>query len=297
MQIGYVGLGDMGGALARRLQLSRPVMVYDLNPEAIARLTDAGATSAGNLADLAATCEVIFLCLPKSAHVRAAIFGDGGLASALRPGTMLIDQTTGDPNETRAMHAELADLGVTLIDAPVSGGPAGADAGTIAIMVGAEPATYETVLPIFHDISPNVFLAGGAGAGHTIKLVNNLLSGAQRLLTMECLALAQKNGIDPVDAVRVLVAGGGRNVFLESGVKPIIENGEFGAGFTLELMHKDIDLACRAGNDAGIPMYFGAVAREMYRLSMNLVGGDKSVNAAAQAIDQISGSKIVARKT
>ncbi|MBF9032665.1 NAD-binding protein [Rhodobacterales bacterium HKCCE2091] len=294
MKIGYVGLGDMGGALARRLQLSRPLTVFDLSEAAMTRLTDKGATAAGSLGDLARDCEVIFLCLPKSAHVRAAIFGDGGLSTALRPGTLIVDQTTGDPAETRAMAAELAARGVTLIDAPVSGGAAGAEAGTIAIMVGADPADHERALPILHDISPNVFHAGGVGAGHTMKLVNNLLSGAQRVLTMECLALAQKNGIAPVDAVRILMAGGARNVFLEKGVGPVVERGDLGTGFTLELMHKDIDLACRAGKDAGIPMYFGALTREMYQLAMNLVGAQEPVNSAAVAIDRIAGSKIVA---
>lgn len=293
MRIGYVGLGDMGGALARRLLLSRPLDVFDLNPAAMAGLTTLGATAADGLESLARDCDVIVLCLPKSAHVRAAIFGENGLAQGLTSGKILIDQTTGDPAETRAMAEELAAQGVTLIDAPVSGGPGGAEAGTIAIMVGASGPDYAQVLPILHDISPNVFHAGTTGAGHSIKLVNNLLSGAQRLLSMECLALAQKLGIDPADAVRILVAGGGRNVFLEKGVQPIIENGTFGAGFTLELMHKDIDLACRAGSEAGMPMYFGATAREMYRLSINLIGPGESVNAAASAIDRISGTRIV----
>lgn len=296
MQIGYVGLGDMGGALASRLQLARPLIVHDLNPDAVARLVAEAATAARSAPDLAERCSVIFLCLPKSAHVRQAIFGDGGLLAGLKPGAILVDQTTGDPKETRAMAAELADKGIHLIDAPVSGGAAGAQAGTIAIMVGAAEAEFAAVNPILQDISPNVFHAGEVGAGHTIKLVNNLLSGAQRVLTMECLALAQKNGLDPVKAVEILRAGGARNVFLEKGVGPIVEDGDLGKGFTLELMHKDIDLACTAGNDAGMPMMFGATTREVYRLAMNLVGADKPVNSAALLIDQIAGSQIVARK-
>jgi 3-hydroxyisobutyrate dehydrogenase len=126
-----------------------------------------------------------------------------------------------------------------------------------------------------------------------MKLVNNLLSGAQRLLSLECLALAQKSGIDPANAVRILLAGGGRNVFLEKQIGPIIEKGDMSVGFTLDLMHKDVDLACRAGNDVGMPMFFGAVAREVYRLCINLVGKDKSVMTSALAMDQLTGSRIV----
>ncbi|WP_417207679.1 NAD(P)-dependent oxidoreductase [Antarctobacter sp.] len=293
MSIGFIGLGDMGGALARRLQLSHPLVVFDLNAEAIARLEEKGATAAKSLPQMAADCDTIFLCLPKSEHVRRAIFGAGGLAEGLRPGTLLIDQTSGDPKETRDMAQRLAARDVTLVDAPVSGGPAGADAGKISIMVGAEKTDFATVLPILNSISPNVFHAGGSGTGHAMKLVNNLLSGAQRLLSLECLALASNSGIAPTDAVRILLAGGARNVFLESQIGPIIEKGEMNVGFTLELMHKDVDLACRAGNDVGMPMFFGATTREMYRLCMTLLGGDQSVMTSALAIDQISGSRIV----
>jgi len=145
----------------------------------------------------------------------------------------------------------------------------------------------------FRTAGPNVFRAGNVGAGHTMKLVNNLLSGAQRLLTLECIALAVKSGIDPVEAVRILMAGGGRNVFLEKGIGPIIEKGELGGGFSLELMHKDIDLACRIGNDQDIPMFYGAITREMYRLSMGLVGKDKGINSVAHAMEQLAGVHIL----
>lgn len=296
MEIGFIGLGDMGGALASRLQLSRKLKVFDLSDAAKAKLVEQGALAAQSLKELAQSCDVIFTCLPKSAHVRTVIFGENGLFEHLRSGTLIVDQTTGDPNETRAMAEQLLEKGVTFIDAPVSGGPAGAKAGTISIMVGASADTFAAIEPILGDISPNYFHAGAVGAGHTMKLVNNLLSGAQRALTLECLALAEKSGIAPVDAVRILVAGGARNVFLESGVTSIIEKGEMGAAFTLELMHKDIDLACRAGNDVGMPMLFGSTTRDVYRLAMNLEGASESVNAVSRTIDRISGSKVVGPK-
>lgn len=292
MTIGYVGLGDMGGALARRLQLSHPLRVHDLSEAAVNGLVEAGATAAGSLPALAGECDTIFLCLPKSEHVRQAIFGEAGLSETLRPGTLVIDQTSGDPKETRDMARLLAERDVTLIDAPVSGGPGGAKAGTIAIMVGADDAAYQTILPVLNDISPNVFHAGGAGTGHAMKLVNNLLSGAQRLLSLECLALAQKCGIDPATAVEILVSGGARNVFLEKQIGPILE-GDLSVPFTLDLMHKDVDLACRAGSDAGMPLFFGSVARDMYRMCMNIVGADQGVMHSARVIDNIAGSALV----
>ncbi|MES1264317.1 MAG: NAD(P)-dependent oxidoreductase, partial [Variovorax sp.] len=243
MKVGYVGLGSMGGALARRLHRTHPLHVHDLDPAAVARMLEKGARACATLRELAAACDVVLLCLPMSTHVRAAIFGPDGLAAGLRPGTLLVDQSTGDPSETRAMAVELAARDVALIDAPVSGGVQGAEAGTIAIMVGAEAKELTRVEPVLAAISSNVFHAGGVGAGQVMKLVNNLLSGAQRLLTMEAVALAAKNGIDPERACEILLAGGARNSFTEKFMAPHIIKGRLDVGFTLGLMHKDMRLA------------------------------------------------------
>ena len=124
MQLGYVGLGAMGGALARRLMLSHQLRVLDLNPEAVATFADNGAIPVQDGASLARECDIVLLCLPRSSDVRDAIFGEGGLLEGLEPGKVVVDQTSGDPDQTRQMAAELADKGITLIDAPVSGGPA-----------------------------------------------------------------------------------------------------------------------------------------------------------------------------
>src|SRR5207253_1392880 len=144
--------------------------------------------------------------LPTSDNVRTVIFGENGIASAAKPGTLIIDQTSGDPTATRAMAAELEARGggLQLMDAPVSGGARGADAGTIAIMIGAAPAQYERIAPVLRCISPNLFHAGGVGTGHVAKLANNLLSGGQRLLSIEAMTLAVKNGIAPETAVNII---------------------------------------------------------------------------------------------
>ena len=215
MQIGYLGLGAMGGALARRLQLSRKLVVFDLNPAAVADLAALGADAAASSAEVARRSDVVFLCLPTSDHVRAAIFGTEGLIEGLRSGAIVVDQTTGDPNATRAMAEELSARGVELVDAPVSGGAMAAEAGTIAIMLGATEAQRERLAPIFADISPNLFHAGAVGAGQVVKLVNNLISHSQRLLTQEGMALAVKNGVAPERAAEILIAGGARNAYME----------------------------------------------------------------------------------
>jgi 3-hydroxyisobutyrate dehydrogenase len=292
MEIGYVGLGNMGGALARRLQLSHPLTVFDLSATAIQEMVACGATAASSLGHLAAKCDVILLCLPTSAHVRSVIFSETGLIGQLRPDTLIIDQTTGDPNMTREMASELAAKGMVLIDAPVSGGRTGAAAGTIAIMVGAAAEHYSRCHQLLAAISPNIFHAGDVGAGHAAKLVNNMLSGAQRLLTFEALALAEKSGIKPETACAIRSAGGARNAFLERSMGSVIQ-GRLGVGFTLALMHKDVRLACQLGSDLGVPMLFGNLTREVYQMCISEMGQNADVNTAALMIDRLAGSHVV----
>ena len=293
MNIGYVGLGNMGSALAGRLQLQHQLLVHDRDSAAVRRLVDAGATASPDLGDLGARCDVILLCLPTSDHVRAVIFGEGGLAATVKPGALIVDQTSGDPVATRAMATELANLHVDLIDAPVSGGPPGAQAGTIAIMVGAAPELFKRVRPVLTSISPNVFHAGGVGTGHTIKLVNNLLSTTQRLLTFEAMSLAAKNGVEPRTAVEILMASGGRNAFLEKIMGPLILEGNLSTGFTLGLAHKDVRLACGLGVASGVPMFFGNVTRELYQVCISEMGSDAKVDSAALVVDRLAGTEVV----
>jgi 3-hydroxyisobutyrate dehydrogenase len=204
MEIGYVGLGSMGGAIARRMLLSRKLRVFDLMPERASAMTQAGAVPAQDLASLAAASDMVCLCLPTSADVQMAIFGENGLAAGLKPGTVVADMTTGDPLATKAMAKDLAARGIDLIDAPVSGGPDGAAAGTLAIIVGASFALFNKVKPVFESVSPNIFHMGELGAGQTMKLVNNLLLAGSKAMTYEVMALAVKNGLDPKLCAEVL---------------------------------------------------------------------------------------------
>lgn len=293
MKIGYVGVGSMGGALAGRLQLQHRLTVFDRSIAASERLAQAGAAVAPELRALARDCDVIFLCLPTSEHVRQAIFGPAGLAEGLLQGAIIIDQTTGDPTETRRLATELAPRGVELVDAPVSGGIAGAEAGTIAIMVGASDEQFARLRPILGAISSNVFHAGGIGNGHVIKLVNNLMSTAQRLLSFEAMTLAAKNGVAPEIANEILVASGGRNAYLEKMMGPRILRGKLNVGFTLGLAHKDVRLACQMGMDSGVPMFFGNIARELYQTCISEMGAGEQVDTVGLVMDRLAGTYVV----
>lgn len=293
MNIGYVGLGSMGGALARRLQLSHPLRVYDRDAASVQRLVDAGATRADSLAALAQGCDVILLCLPTSEHVRTVLLGADGIAASAKRGTLIVDQTSGDPTVTRAIAAELAERGISFVDAPVSGGPAGADAGTIAIMVGADAAQFDRIGPVLRAISPNVFHAGGIGCGHVVKLANNLLSAGTRLMTLEAMALAVKNGVEGEKALAIMLASGGRNFWMEKYMADYILTGKLKAAFALGLLHKDVRLACQLGQDSGMPMFFGNQAKDFYQMALNEFSFDAPVNVVALTMDRIAGSRVV----
>ncbi|MCH6470720.1 NAD(P)-dependent oxidoreductase [Sinomonas terrae] len=287
MTIGYIGLGDMGGALASRLQSQRKIHVYDRNPAVVRVLEDQGAVACDSIPELARECTAVLLCLPTSDHVRSVIFGHGGLAETLAPHSLIIDQTSGDPGETKAIAKELEARGITLVDAPVSGGAPAAVAGTISIMLGAAPRDVERSIEVLELISPKITHVGGIGAGHTMKLINNLLSCSQRWLSLEALTLAAKNGIDATTALEVLVAGGGRNAYLEQQGSRILA-GDRDRGFSLALAHKDLRLACSLGAASGVPTFFGSLSRELYQTAMALIGRDSHVEALATAVERLA---------
>jgi 3-hydroxyisobutyrate dehydrogenase len=293
MSLGYIGLGNMGGPIAARLQRQQPIYVLDPAAQAVTRLTALGAVACTSLRDLAARCDTILLCLPTSDHVHTVIFGSDGIAASAKPGTLIIDQTTGAPSATRAMAADLAARGLDLIDAPVSGGPEGAEAGAVVIMVGASPTQFAQAEPVLRAISSNVFHAGDVGAGHVIKLAKNLLSAGHRLLSLEAVALAAKNGVEPQMALEIMLASTGRNVFLERTMGSRILSGKLASGSTLGQLHKDVRLACDLGAESGVPALFGNLIKEMYQVCINEMGASAQVNAAALVIDRLSGTQVV----
>jgi len=283
----------MGGALAARLVAQGGLMVFDLEPPAIERIVALGATQAPHLRALARECDVVFLCLPTSAHVREAILGEGGLAGGLRPGSVVVDQTSGDPRESRAIAAELVSYQVEYVDAPVSGGPLRAAEGTIAVMVGATVEQYSRLLPVLSKISPNVFHAGEVSSGHLVKLVNNLVSGIIRWATLEGVALAAKHGVAPKSAVEIMSAGGAMSNWMVAVMGPQILEGNLANGFSVGLAHKDLKIACELANEASVPLLVGNVTREIYQMCINEFGFDTKVDATALMMDRMAKTHVV----
>jgi 3-hydroxyisobutyrate dehydrogenase len=266
--------------------------VYDLRPEVVEEFARDGAIPAQSPASLARECDVVMLCLPRSADVREAIFGPGGLAEGLSEGKVIIDQTSGDPDETRDMAATLAERGVTLVDAPVSGGPNGAEAGTIAVIAAGPKDVFERVKPIYESISPNVFYCGETGSGHVIKTVNNTIAACNRIAAFEAAAVGRKYGLSLEVMAEVINKSSGRNSTTENAF-PLMIKGEPTSDFGLALMLKDVTLATQLGTKSGVPMLVSNLVRGMLQGYLNQSDKDAKMDAVQPVFEAAAKMKFV----
>jgi 3-hydroxyisobutyrate dehydrogenase len=231
----------------------------------------------------------VITILPTSREVREVLLGPKGLLEALRPGSLVLEMTSADPSATRELEREVAARGSALIDAPVSGGVRGAREGTLAIMVGGDPALLERARPVLARMGKNIFHAGPVGAGHAIKLVNNMCSGGILALTIEAVAVAARAGVDPARAVAILQASSGRSNASDYKFPRFILNGAFDAGFAIRLMMKDLDGYGRLAQEAGVPSPVARAAAEIYRLAMARGMAEQDHTAIARLIEEWAG--------
>lgn len=293
MQIGYVGLGAMGGALARRALVEHPLSVWDTNRDAVMPLERLGAFPAASAAELARRCDIVLLCLPRSSDVRQLIFGPSGLAEGLSPGKLVIDQTSGVPNETRDFARQLAAQGVRMIDAPVSGGVSGAIAGTIAVIVSGPDDAYEQALPVLRSISPNVLRCGRrVGDAQAMKLVNNVMSVGCRLATLEIVAMGKKMGLSLETMTDVINKGSGRNRTSKVMLQTIVDGTPSSSNFAMSLMLKDINQAIELGMQCGAPMAITNVVRGLLQIGVNTLGDNAQLEQVLGLIESMAATQI-----
>jgi 3-hydroxyisobutyrate dehydrogenase len=289
-QIGFIGLGNMGVPMAGRLiDGGYSLVVNDIRHDAARPLLARGATWAASPAEVAAAAQTVITILPTSREVREVLLGTKGLLDALRPGSLVLEMTSADPSVTRELEREVATRGSALIDAPVSGGVRGAVEGTLAIMVGGDPALLERARPVLARMGKNIFHAGPVGAGHAIKLVNNMCSGGILALTIEAVAVAARAGVDPTRAVEILQASSGRSNASDNKFPRFILNGAFDAGFAIRLMMKDLDGYGRLAQEAGVPSPVARAAAEIYRVAMARGMGEQDHTAIARIIEEWAG--------
>ncbi|WP_432839746.1 NAD(P)-dependent oxidoreductase [Dactylosporangium sp. CA-092794] len=257
--IGFVGLGNMGEPMAGRLIGSgHDLTVFDVAQAARERFAGR-ATVAERLLDVAGA-EVVILMLPDSAVVERVVLGDG-LLDRLAPGTLLVDMSSSDPARTRALAPRAAERGVTLVDAPVSGGVGGARTGTLTIMAGGPAEAFARLRPIFDALGSRVVHAGEVvGAGHAVKALNNLMSAAHLMVTSEALLAGQAFGLDPQVMLDIVNASSGRSGSTETKWPKFVLTGKYDSGFGLRLMLKDMRIALGLEQGTGTPAPVSAAA-------------------------------------
>ena len=258
-RVGFVGLGNMGMPMARRLAAAGyHVCGFDVSAEimqAVASLN--GFSAAPGLTAVGDGASAVILSLPDSDVVEHVLLGSGqpgeGLLGSLPPGGMVIDMSSSDPARTRELAARAGTSGVTLIDAPVSGGVAGARAGSLTIMVGGSEQAFSTVRPMLEAIGSRVVRAGDVGAGHAVKALNNLMSAAHLVVSSEALIAGRRFGLDPAVMLEIINGSSGRSGSTENKWPNYVLTGKYDAGFSIRLMVKDMKLAVAIERATGTP--------------------------------------------
>jgi len=266
--IGFLGLGMMGGNMARRL-VSRGYAVtgYDIDATRMKQASDAGVKTAASPARVAEAADVILSSLTDPAAVRRAYLGDEGAVAAARYGTTLIDLSTIDPDTWREVAAVAETRGVACLDAPISGGPADAGSGGLVFMVGGDAEVLARVRPVLDTLARELHHVGPLGNGYVVKLVNNVMSMGNMVVAAEAMVLGVRAGMDPERLFEILKNSGGRSHhFLKR--MPNVLAGDFTPNFSIALSRKDVGLALTMAASLGLPMHATSAVRQVYETAM-----------------------------
>jgi 3-hydroxyisobutyrate dehydrogenase len=282
--VGVVGLGNMGGRIARRLvDGGEEVVGFDLDAT---RAADAGAVAAESMAALARDADVVLLSLPDSRAIEAVL---DELEAHLRQGQVVVDLSTAAPASTVAIHERLAARGVAYVDAGISGGAAGAEAGTLTIMAGGEPEALEAVRPVLAHFAATVHHMGASGSGHVAKLLNNFLNGVSLAATAEVMVAGRKAGLDLRQLLDVINASSGVNFATLNRFPRIVEGDYLEGGLTSDLMAKDLMLYLDLVRELGVTSLNGPPCLAAFHLAAALGYGEQISNRVVDALGDIAG--------
>ena len=276
MKVGFIGVGNMGGPMCRNIikNTNHEVVVFDLDPAAVKRCTDLGASS---VADVAKRCDVVITSLPIPRIVEEVALGPNGIAENAKPGTVYIDLSTNAPSTARRLAEGTRAKGIGMLEAPVSGGVARATDGSIVIMVGGDSATFESQLPLLKSFSGEVIHVGEVGFGSVAKLINNMLAFCNSAAAAEALMMGKRAGIDmkKLDAV-IRNASGDSTGYRNMATKALA--GNFNATFALDLAHKDLRLAMELADEVSVPGLIAPQVLNLMRMArgMGLGGMDST---------------------
>ncbi|HEV2281396.1 MAG TPA: NAD(P)-dependent oxidoreductase [bacterium] len=288
-RIGFIGLGIMGKPMAGHLlKTGHAVTVWNRTASKAADLVTAGARQGASPKDVAVQSDITIVMVADTPDVRQVVMGANGVLEGARRGSVVVDMSTISPVATREIAKALAERGVEMLDAPVSGGEKGAIDAALSIMVGGRPEVFERVLPVFQQMGKNIVHIGGHGAGQVTKACNQLVLSLTILGAAEAIHLARKAGVDPAKVRAALLGGFAQSRVLElHGQRMLDEN--YAPGFRTRLYHKDMGIVIETGRAVGMPLLGGALAAQLYQIAMNEGLAEMDYSVLAKVVGELGG--------
>jgi len=289
-KIGFIGLGAMGNGMTKNLlKAGYSVRGYDINADATARLADAGGEAAESPAAAAADADILIVCVFSADQAETALFGDDGAAATLGAGSTVVMCTTMAPEHARAMAARLSETGHLFIDAPVTGGKGGADGGTLTVIASGPDAAMAAADGPFKAMGDKVYRIGTeAGAGSSVKMINQLLVGVHVVAAAEAMALATRAGVDPNVVYDVITHGQGNSLAFQARAKSMLE-GDYETRGALEIFPKDLGIVLDAGRALNFPLPLATAALEQYQVAIDAGLGRSDLAAVVKVYEKRGG--------
>ena len=290
--VGFIGLGIMGKPMARNLvKAGYPIVVHNRSRGAVEELTKEGARPATSPQELAGQSELVITMLPDSPDVELVYARERGIFAGVKPATLLIDMSSISPIVARRLAQQAEKQGCDMLDAPVSGGEAGAKNGALSIMIGGKAPAVERAMPVFQVLGKNIVHAGEAGAGQVTKAANQMVVGTTIAIVAEALVLAAKAGVDPAKVRQALLGGFAQSKILEAHGQKMLER-NFKPGFRMRLHEKDMQIALATGAEYGVPLMVTSEVAQMMTAMRSMGNGDLDHSALVTFIEQLSNTKL-----
>ncbi|MBV4415410.1 NAD(P)-dependent oxidoreductase [Clostridium tyrobutyricum] len=287
MKIGFIGLGVMGKNMAENiLENGYELNVYDVVEELVEQFARKGASVCKSPSEVASKSDVIMTSLPNSQIVKNVILGKNGVLQGAKSDAIIIDLSSITPKTIQYIAKEAEKSGVEVVDAPVSGGSIGAKNGTLTIMAGGKKEVVDSVSDILKSIGKTIYYVGSVGSGDTVKLVNNLLLGANMAAVSEALVLGIKAGMDPDILFQVISKSSGNSYALTSKYEKFIKERNFNPGFMVDLQYKDLQLAIDTAKDLKIPLVIGNLTQQLYEMARSEGMGKEDISALVKVYEK-----------
>ena len=291
-QIGFVGLGIMGRAMAANLvKADFDTVVWNRTASRADDLCEAGASWAESPAAVAESADIVMVCVSDTPDVEDVVFGDGGVRDGLRAGGLIIDHSTISPVATQEFARRIAELDAHWLDAPISGGSEGAANATLSIMVGGDSAQFDRAMPYFEAVGRTITHVGPQGSGQLVKAVNQILVVVNQLAASEALLLAEAGGLDLAAALRA-VEGGAAGSWMLSNRGPQMIERDWRPGFTIDLQQKDLRIVLETADELGVPLPGTALVHQMYTALQRQGLGSEGNHALVKALEMMSGIEL-----